>query len=101
MTYLHYAIVENEYNVLCIDDIELASIVSIPMVNILVRIDFTIHGKDYKTRKASLEKLAIDWSSSGDTSGLFYSDLCILSDFFRRNGERYGLLTDFIENGLC
>lgn len=72
-----------------------------PDTKIIALIDFTVHGKDYQSRKASVESIGIDWSNSSDVIGLYYSDLAILSDWFYRNGKRYGLLCDFIENGLC
>lgn len=72
-----------------------------PDTKIVCLIDFTVHGKDYQSRKASVESIGIDWSNSVDASGLFYSDIAILSDWFYRNGKRYGLLRDFTENGLC
>lgn len=71
-----------------------------PDLDIVTFIRFTIHGKDYHSRKSSLEEIAIDWSNNGDATGLYMSDLWSISDWFYRNGKRYGLLTDFNENGL-
>lgn len=101
MTYLHCTTAGTEKNVLCIDRSEHENIISMPETEVLTIIDFTIHGKDYKSRKASCEQVAIDFSNDGDTTGLFYSDLWHISDWFYRNGKRYGLLKEFIENGLC
>ena len=101
MTYLHYSINETEENILCIDNSMLNCVLSIPGIVITCRIDFTIHGKTYQERKASLETLAIEFSNFGDTAGLYGTDMWYINDFFRRNGKRYGLLTDFIENCLC
>jgi len=61
---------------------------------------FKIHGKDYQSRKESLRTLAIDWSHA-DIEGISYSEIALIGDWFYKNGKRYGLLTEFIENAIC
>ena len=101
MFYAKYVINGKEKSELYFDKTKFISDTFNPMTEIVTLIDFTIHGKTYQERKASAESIAIDWSNSGDISGLFMSDLWVLSDWFYRNGKRYGLLEDFTENGLC
>lgn len=68
-----------------------------PLVKDIVFIDFTIHGKDYKSRKQSLYCIAVEWSNS-DPSGLSIDELCDIDDWFLRMGKRYGLTQEFREN---
>lgn len=64
-------------------------------------IEFTIHGKTYQDKKQWLYNIAVDWSNNASLGQLYMSDLCIITDWFYRNGKRYGLLEEFYENGLC
>lgn len=101
MFYAKYAINGEEKCELYFDWGKFHSDTFSPETEVICLIDFTVHGKDYQSRKASVESTGIDWSNSGDTTGLFYSDLALIGDWFYRNGKRYGLLRDFVENGLC
>ncbi len=62
-------------------------------------IDFTIHGNSYKEQKNSLRELAIEYQCS-DFDNLSYLELAIITGYFHKNGKRYGLLEEFIENGI-
>lgn len=62
---------------------------------------FEVHGKTYQERKASAQDIAVSFSNIAYCGGLYWSDLQVLSDWFYRFGKRYGLLTEFRENGLC
>ena len=62
---------------------------------------FEVRGDSYRERKESVRDIAIEFSNIANCGGLTWSDLNILSDWFYRYGKRYGLLTEFRENGLC
>ena len=101
MFFAKYAIDGKEKSELYINHEKFISDTFSPNTEIITLIDFTVHGRTYQEQKASVESIAIDWSNSGDVSGLYMSDLWVLSDWFYKNGKRYGLLKDFTENGLC
>ena len=72
-----------------------------PECEILQVIVFSISGKNYQERKQYLEELAIDYSNAWyDMDSLSYGEFAIITDFFERNGKRYGLLTEFKENAI-
>lgn len=64
-------------------------------------VQFVIRGDTYAERKESCRDVAIQFSNIANCGGLYWSDLQIIGDWFYRNGKRYGLLTEFRENGLC
>lgn len=64
-------------------------------------LDFKIKGKTYSERKAYLEDLAIDYSNNFACLSWSYGELAEISDWFYKNGKRYGLLTEFRENAIC
>ena len=65
-------------------------------------INFQLHGKTYGERKDSLECIAHDVQNYFYDSGtLTWMDLMILGDWFEKMGKRYGMLTEFRENGFC
>ena len=101
MFFAKYVIDGKEKSELYFDHQKFVSDTFNPMTEIVTLIDFTVHGKTYQERKASVKNIAIDWSNSGDTSGLFMDDLWFLSLWFEKNGKRYGFLEEFTENGLC
>ena len=72
-----------------------------PDTKVLFVLDFVVHGKGYQNRKSSVRDIAIEWSNNGDVTGLDMSDLWCLSNWFYKNGKRYGFLEEFSENGLC
>lgn len=61
---------------------------------------FSVHGKDYQSRKESVRSVAIDWSNA-DVEGISYSELQCVGLWFEKQGLRYGLIREFSENGLC
>lgn len=64
-------------------------------------IDFKVSGYGYRKKKEAARNIALTWSSAGDTSGLSWLECQHVSDWFYTVGKRFGLLTEFSENGLC
>lgn len=62
---------------------------------------FKVEGNNYQERKASAHDLAVEWSYLVGETNLSYQELTYVSDFFVKVGKRYGLLTEFRENGIC
>ena len=100
-----YAIIKNtltgEEKAHLTDFEELNKLLFSPIMEQVFIMDFVIHGKTYRERKASLEVKAIDYSNFRYCDGLYMSDIIAISNYFERNGKRYGLLTDFHENAIC
>ena len=72
--------------------------------NTLTFIPFCIHGKTYAERQNSLRDIAIDFQyamTEYSDSQLSMHEWACVSDWFERNGKRYGLLTEFRENAIC
>lgn len=63
-------------------------------------IDFTVHGNTYEERKECVYQVAIAYSC-GQYPDLSYGELAIIDDWFRTNGERYGLLDEFESECIC
>ena len=64
-------------------------------------IPLTVSGKTYAERAADLRNKAIDYQSSWyDFCGFSYGELATIQSFFEKAGRRYGLLTEFRENGI-
>lgn len=59
-----------------------------------------LNGNTYANKKACLRDLAIEYSWF-DCGGLSWQEQSEISGFFDRMGRRYGLLTEFRENGIC
>lgn len=76
------------------DDISDSSVQIISFVN------FSIFGKDYKSRKNWLYDVAVKWSNC-DSEGLYLDELCDIDAWFSQMGKRYGLLREFKENCIC
>ena len=65
-------------------------------------LDFKVSGKNYKERQSNLEDLAKEWQNSGLSSlDWSYGELAIITKWFRKNAKRYGLISEFKENGIC
>lgn len=62
---------------------------------------FEVRGDTYRERKECVQTIAVRFSNIANCNGLYWSDLQIISEWFYRYGKRYGLLTEFRENGLC
>ena len=64
-------------------------------------IPFRVSGKTYQAKKEDLRQQAIDYSNIQSVLTLYWSEVAEISNFFKRNGKRYGLLKEFQENGIC
>ena len=71
-----------------------------PECEIIQLIEFAVHGKNYRERKASLEEIAVEFSHNA-VCGLSYGELYHIQNFFETMGKRYGLLREFRENAIC
>lgn len=56
---------------------------------------------DYEYRKQTLRDFAIEWQAKFADCTYSYEDLAWWSNFFTKYGKKYGLLTEFHENGIC
>lgn len=59
------------------------------------------HLKTYAERKNALRDFAIMWQRMFSEMTYYWSDIAEWSNFFEEYGKRYGLLTEFRENGIC
>ena len=64
-------------------------------------IPLQVHGKTYAEKKADLQAQAVDFSNVVGSLVMSWGESAYISDFFERNGRRYGLLREFQENGIC
>lgn len=55
----------------------------------------------YQKRKNSAREKAIEWQARFEEQNMSYEELAVAQSFFERLGRRYGLLTEFRENGIC
>lgn len=72
--------------------------------NCLTFLPFWINGKNYEEKKNSLRNIAIDFQnaiSESSNEQLSINEWCIVTNWFRKNGKRYGLLKEFRENAIC
>lgn len=57
--------------------------------------------KYYSKRKAQLVEQAIDWQiKCAEGEVMYWSDIAYWGDYFRYWGKRFGLLREFLENGI-
>lgn len=56
--------------------------------------------QDYKTKQLVLDAVARDWQEDFNRFSYTWDDLAEWGDFFRENGQRFGLLRTFKENGI-
>lgn len=59
-----------------------------------------LKGKTYKERKECLRNKAVEYSNN-QYGGLSYFELSCIQEYFSRYAKRYGLLSEFHENGIC
>ena len=59
-----------------------------------------LHG-DYYTRKMILREQAIRYLELSSRRSLSYYDLLVFVCYFSDNARKYGLICEFIENGVC
>ena len=91
----------NENTVILFDTWErLKQAVFCPDYTVIETLEFKINGKTYGERKADLERKAIQYSYLCSEWACSYGELFLVNDFFEKYGKRYGLLTDFRENGI-
>ena len=64
-------------------------------------INFKVSGYGYRKKKDAARNIAIAWTNTTDVSGLSWLDCQHVSDWFYTMGKRFGLLSEFSENGLC
>lgn len=72
-----------------------------PLCENITVIPFETHGKSYADRRESVQETAVEWSNCGEAWPLSWGEVQAVTDWFYRMGKRYGLLTEFQENGLC
>ena len=63
-------------------------------------IPFSVKGKTYKERQASLRDTAVEWSNAF-MGGLYMSDLANICEWFCKRGRQLGLMREFRENAIC
>lgn len=54
----------------------------------------------YNKRKAAARNKAIEWQNEVNKLSLSWWDTCHMADHFERLGRRYGLLREFMGNGI-
>lgn len=55
----------------------------------------------YKTIKERVRQEAIEWQADFPNHNYSWGEIAYFEDYFRRQGKRYGLLTEFRENCIC
>ena len=55
----------------------------------------------YQQKKEQVRNEAIDWQDWLSENNVSYEGLAIASDYFEKQGRRYGLLQEFRENCIC
>lgn len=56
---------------------------------------------DYQRKKNAAREKAIEWQERFAKQAMSYEELAIAHSVFEQLGRRYGLLTEFRENGIC
>lgn len=74
-----------------------------PEVETLEIVSFTVHGKNYRERRADVEDKAIICQNDYFDPDVEIDNLdwTGISDWFEKMGKRYGLLKEFRENAIC
>lgn len=54
----------------------------------------------YSQTKERVRQMAIDWQTDFPNHDYAWSELSFYTELFARLGKRYGLLTEFRENGI-
>ena len=55
----------------------------------------------YQQGKERARDCAIEWQLDFGNHNYSYGELADFCEYFRRLGKRYGLLREFLENGIC
>ena len=56
---------------------------------------------NYQICKIKARQKAIEWQVDFPKNNYFWGELAEWAAYFERLGKRYGLLTEFRENGIC
>ena len=56
---------------------------------------------NYQKQKEKARNEAINWQSAIGNHNYSYGELAVFGNYFEKMGRRYGLLTEFRENGIC
>lgn len=56
---------------------------------------------NYQISKIKARQKAIDWQANFPNNNYSWGELAEWVAYFERLGKRYGLLTEFRENGIC
>ncbi len=70
-----------------------------PATREMTFIEFKASGRTYQERKEDVRQKAIDFQRY-DFPGLFWSEMLWIENWFKKQGERYGLLEEFRENAI-
>jgi len=57
--------------------------------------------KTYAERKAEVRTEAIEWQADFANHDYSWGEVAVWTNYFETMGRRYGLLTEFRENGIC
>ena len=57
--------------------------------------------KSYKDKKAEVRAEVQDWQNDFSNNNYSYEELAHFSQRFERLGRKFGLLTEFRDNGIC
>lgn len=57
--------------------------------------------KTYQEMKEKARNEAIDWQHDFPNHSYSWGEVAAWAEYFERLGRRYGLLTEFRENGIC
>lgn len=80
---------------------DLLNVCEIEKDNILFYIPLEITGKTYQEKKNNLRELAIDYQRTYyEFCNYSYGELIEISNFFETTGKRYGLITEFKNEGI-
>ena len=64
-------------------------------------LELRLKGSDYSSNKTILESIAIEYSNNFQyLDGLAWDGEIKIKNWFERYGKKYGLLTEFRENGI-
>lgn len=55
----------------------------------------------YQEMKEKARNEAIDWQYDFENHSYSWGEVADWAEYFERLGRRYGLLTEFRENGIC
>lgn len=67
-----------------------------------IEMNFSLGNGSYKDKKNKLHDMAVEISHLiSNLNGLTWYEMIIISNWFERNGKRYGLLREFRAEGIC